>query len=113
MKTKIILLLFLSVIAIGCQKNKTGDLVVYAEDNMSTPIVGEYVYLYNSLENFNNVTYDDLSTTDSDGKVKFSNLEPGVYYVDLDFDNAVGGTTTIQGSGTVKKKHITTITIRP
>lgn len=98
----------------SCKKEETvGDLVVYAEDINGAPITSETVYLYNNEADFNNVIYSDTEITDSNGKVEFKELEPGVYYVDCDFNNSAGGVTTISGSGSVSAGHETTITVAP
>jgi uncharacterized protein (DUF2141 family) len=98
----------------NCQKAETtGDLEVFVEDITGVPIVGQKVYLYNNQADFNNVIFSDSRVTNNSGRVIFSNLNPGVYYVDCDFNNQAGGTTTITGSGSVSAGFVTTITIRP
>lgn len=91
----------------------TGNLVVNARDVQGTSIIGEYVYLYNNQADFNNRLYSKKLITNNSGQVKFENLSPAVYYMDCDFQNSLGGTTTIKGSGSVSAGYETTITIKP
>jgi uncharacterized protein (DUF2141 family) len=111
------LLLFLSLILMvftNCRKEETtGDLEVYVEDITGNPIVGEEVYLYNNEADFNNVIFSDSKTTNNSGRVIFLNLNPGIYYVDCDFNNQAGGVTTVTGSGSVSAGFVTTITVSP
>lgn len=99
----------------NCNKDEetTGDLEVYVEDVTGSAIVNETVYLYNNEADFNNVIFSDSKTTDNSGRVIFLNLDPGVYYVDCDFDNQAGGVTTITGSGSVSAGFETSITVSP
>ena len=98
----------------GCQKYKTGDLVVNTVDGLGSSVgSGKTVYLYNNASDYSSATYSKTATTDNAGKVTFSNLDPGTYYVDCDWTNNLGTTMTSSGSGTVEKKMTTTITIAP
>lgn len=98
----------------SCKKeDQTGDLFVYVEDVNENPIVNETVYLYLNEADFNNVIFSETKTTNNNGRVEFKLLDPGVYYVDCDFDNAAGGVTTVSGSGSVSAGMETTITIFP
>ena len=111
-----LLLVSVATSTMSCNKEEektTGDLTVYAEDINGSLISNETVYLYNNEADFNNVIYSDSEITSNTGKVTFQNLNPGVYYVDCDFDNNAGGTTTISGQGSVSANHETTITIYP
>jgi uncharacterized protein (DUF2141 family) len=102
------------VVFTNCRKEETtGDLEVYVEDITGTPIVGEEVYLYNNEADFNNVIFSDSKMADNSGRVIFLNLDPGVYYVDCDFNNQNGGVTTMTGSGSVSAGFVTTITVSP
>jgi hypothetical protein len=105
--------IFLGMTLTGCKKDKLGDLVVNVVDNSNTPITNEYVYLYNSEAEFNSASYSTKLQTNASGQVKFVDLIPKKYYVDCDFTNQLGGTTTIDGSGTVVAGKQTTITIKP
>jgi hypothetical protein len=105
---------FFLLIASGCQKNKTGDLVVNVVDGLNSSVgSGKTVYLYNSAADFSSSTYSKTATTDSEGQVTFSKLTPGVYYVDCDWENNLGFTITSTGSGEITKKMVTTITAAP
>lgn len=99
----------------NCNKEEdtTGDLEVFVEDIAGNPIVEETVYLYNNEADFNNVIFSDSKISDNSGRVIFLNLDPGVYYVDCDFNNQNGGVTTITGSGSVSSGFVTTITVSP
>lgn len=99
----------------NCAKEEdlTGDLIVNARDGAGSSITGETVYLYANEADFNNLLYSETEVTDNSGQVRFINLTPGVYYVDCDFANAGGGTTTISGNGSVSAGYETTITITP
>ncbi|PKR79954.1 hypothetical protein CW751_12045 [Brumimicrobium salinarum] len=112
------LTLFLIIsITSGCKKESieqtTGDLIVNAIDINGTPLDNETVYLYNNEADFNNVIYSKSLITNSNGRVTFLNLVPGVYYVDCDFENMNGGVTTITGQGSVSSGYETEITIQP
>jgi len=112
------LLLLTLVGASGCRKEviyveETGDLVVNARDGAGTSLVGSTVYLYEDLTDFNNNIYFMTRITDNSGQVRFDNLYPGVYYVDCDFENTLGQTVVIYGSGSVSAGYETTVTIRP
>lgn len=112
--TLITLTVLMAVFITSCQKEDlTGDLVVNARDGFGASIIGETVYLYANEADFNNLLYSDTQVTDNSGQVTFSGLDPGVYYVDCDFDNAAGGITNIWGSGSVSAGYETTITIQP
>jgi len=105
---------FFLFIAPSCQKNNTGDLVVNVVDGLNSSVgSGKTVYLYTSAANFNSSTYSKTASTNSSGQVTFSNLTPGVYYVDCDWENNLGFTVTSSGSGEVTKKMVTTITATP
>ncbi|MEN9301828.1 MAG: SdrD B-like domain [Bacteroidota bacterium] len=112
------LMLFLlgatSMLSTGCQKNKTGDLVINVVDNLNGSVgAGQTVYLYNNQADFNAGTYAKTATTNSSGQVTFTNLAPGTYYADCDWTSLVGLTFTSSGSGVVEAKMVTTITIAP
>lgn len=112
--TSITLAILMAVLVASCQKEDlTGDLVVNARDGGGASITGETVYIYANEADFNNLIYFDTRVTDNSGQVRFIDLDPGVYWVDCDFDNAAGGTTTIWGSGSVSAGYETTITITP
>lgn len=110
-----LILAFLAVTLLSnCTKEDlTGDLIVNARDITGSSIIGETVYIYANEADFNNLIYFDTQVTDNSGQVRFLELDPGVYWVDCDFDNAAGGTTTIWGSGSVSAGYETTITITP
>jgi hypothetical protein len=109
-----VLFLFLPLLMLSCKKDPTtGDLIVNARDIEGTSVVSESVYLYNSEADFNNVIYSKKLTTDNSGQVKFSELTPGIYYVDCDFVDQLNNTITITGSGSVSAGYETTITIQP
>lgn len=109
-----LLCILVAVIFVSCnQEEKTGDLIVYVEDINGNPIVNETVYLYLNEADFNNVIFSDSEVTNSQGRVEFKFLDPGVHYVDCDFNNAAGGVTTVTGSGSVSAGFETTITINP
>jgi hypothetical protein len=115
----LIFLLFLTLAgASGCRKeivivDETGDLVVNARDGIGSSLIGSKVYLYENIADFNNGIYFQTRITDNSGQVRFDNLYPGVYYVDCDFENTLGLTITIYGSGSVSAGYETTVTIKP
>lgn len=118
MKKSIYLFSFLSIallfLGTGCQKNKTGDLVVNVVDGLGASVgAGQTVYLYNNSLDFEDKVYSKTATTNSSGQVVFTKLTPGLYYADCDWQNLVGITITSSGSGEVIKKMQTTITIAP
>jgi len=119
MKKSIYFFLFLFVGSLtlmtsSCQKNKTGDLVVNVVDGLNSSVAsGQPVYLYNNEADYNSQTFSKTVTTNSSGQVTFENLDPGIYYVDCDWENNLGFTITSSGSGEITKKMTTTITIAP
>ena len=114
MKLKFLKLVLLLALIFGCNKEETtGDLIVFVEDINGTAITNETVYLYNNQADYNNAIYSKTEVTNNQGRVKFSFLDPGVYYVDCDFNNAAGGVTTVSGDGSVSAGFETTITIGP
>lgn len=116
-----ITLFLASVLFSNCNKDDdsfdisqiTGNLVVNAKDGVNDPLSNRVIYLYQNQADFNNNIYSQKKTANSQGQAKFVNLSPGVYYVDTKFENLLGFTVNVSGSGSVSAGFETTITIRP
>lgn len=99
-----------------CQYNQTyttGNLIVNVRDGQGNSVIGYPVYFYNNQADFNNIIYSKKITTNNSGQVKFTDLVPGVYYVDCDYKTTSNTTVTVTGSGSVSAGYETTITIKP
>lgn len=90
-----------------------GDLVVNVRDGQGNSVIGYEVWLYKSQADFDNANYSKILTTNNSGQVTFTDLSPQKYWVDCQYNLVGGGTTTVEGSGTVTAGYITTITIKP
>lgn len=93
--------------------NTKGSLIVNARDSYGNSIIGEEVWLYRNEADFINEIIYLTAETNNSGQVRFSALDPGVYYVDCVFENTAGGYTYIKGKGAVSAGYETTIIIRP
>lgn len=78
-------LLSISAVCISCQKevNYNGNLHILLKYNQ-LPVAGMKVYTNQGgmrKDSIGNLIYNELSTTDPEGSVRFYQLTPGTYYV--------------------------------
>lgn len=108
-----ILVLFAGITAgLSSCKEKTGDLVIFVENELGEKMEGKTVYLYDSKAAFDEVEHFTSKETLSDGSVTFTELEPGIYYYDTEF-TLLGVDYYPEGSSEVVSDMVTTATLKP
>ena len=94
--------LFLSLFSFSnCKKDDAdtkGDIVATAFGLDNSRLVGELVELY---DNAAKTTVKQEKTTDSNGQVKFTDLEPGIYYLECTYETDAFGERTLEAEVSV------------
>lgn len=94
---------------------KASNLEITAVDGVGAKLKQTEIYLFKDSTSYANgkVGYYQRRTTDSEGKVIFSSVSPGHYYVSAFFKNLFNEEIKVYGEVDVEKDKNAKLTIKP